>query len=279
MKETERLKKEIATLESKLASIKQRGEDAQRRENEAEHRRKEFVVAAFEGDVQAQRHLDKWEAEREKAAREARDAGLAAQEISKKLERAKFDLAIAEKRETAERVHELSRQLVGNAKRVETAWAELAETIGQVLSTSGQIGEALHRDNASRWGSDFVGAPVSGLLRDFLSFNLALVLEDKHEAAAFSGERRGPIAARAEAYFTRLVTKLRNEAEHEARKASGRIEPKEGEVVYRARHRILGVRDVDVAPGELICLTPEEAAQLGEAVEPAGKTAQQEHAA
>jgi len=48
-----------------------------------------------------------------------------------------------------------------------------------------------------------------------------------------------------------------------------------GERLYRARHRVVGVRGLDLRPCEVIALRPEEAETLGDAVEVADGAAQQ----
>jgi hypothetical protein len=248
--ETERLKREIATLELKRAEHERNHQQAQARKIEIENKRRPLQVKIAEGDDSALRDLQQLDAERAQADMKAEAFAAAESNVVQQLDLAKNALANAE-RDAA--IHALDNQIAALApldNEVETALANLAEKSKALFDATTEVATQLRAMDEQRFDSAFGNS---------LTSQIRVAIIHRLEELNFPGTERRP--AFLEIVGGRLRAAIK-QLKYEGLK--GNVVPKAKERLYVTKWRISGVRDLDLKPGSRVALTETEAAEFVE---------------
>lgn len=278
----EKLRKEVSKWEGRLSELQQKGEQEMARANALETERRALALAAAEGDEKAEKAMNRKAAEADEARRQSDNFALMARQAESKLEMLRDELAEAEWQERLAALRRLCERRAMTTTKIETVVAGLIEVLREVQSSGDEI------INLARQFDDRFD---SGDARRYFTTSLGYVLWAlQRELRESDTDRwhfrpRDPQAGVQDAlvkYDRWCIEGLLTHAEYgiEAarqvrRRARGLVHVEPGECLYRARHRVVGVRGLDLRPGEVIALRPEEAETLGGAVEVADGAAQQ----
>ncbi len=282
MKQTERLHKEISRWGVRLAELELRAEQELGRASTLEIQRRRLAMDAAEGNEKAQREMARLARQASDHRAESDSLGLMATEASRKLGALRDELAEAEWQERLAALRQLCERRAITTTKVERAVAGLIEVLREVQSSSNEI------VNLARQFDDRLD---SGDARRYFTTSLGYLLwAFERELRESDTDRwhfrpRDPQAGVQDAFvkydrwcIEGLLTHAGYgvEAARQARRrVRGLVQAEPGERLYRARHRIVGVRGLDLRPGEVVALRREEAEALGEAVELADEAAQQ----
>lgn len=278
----EKLQKEVSKWEGRLSELQQKGEQEMARANALETERRALALAAAEGDEKAEKAMNRKAAEADEARRQSDNFALMARQAESKLETLRDELAEAKWQERLAVLRQLCERRAITTTKVERAVAGLIEVLREVQSSGDEI-----INLARQFDDRFDWREARNYFTTSLGYFLWALQRELRESTMedWRFQPRDPKAGVQDAlikYDQWCVEGLLAVAEHgiEAarqarRRARGLVQVEPGESLYRARHRVVGVRGLDLRPGEVIALLPEEAETLGDAVEVADGAAQQ----
>jgi hypothetical protein len=278
----EKLQKEVTRWEGRLSELQRKGEQEMGRANTLETERRSLALAAAEGDEKAEKAMNCKAAEADEARRQSDNFALMARQAESKLEALRDELAEAKWQERLTALRQLCERRAAITTKVERAVSQLIGVLREVQSSSDEIVNL-----ARQFDDRFTSGDARRYFTTSLGYFLWALQCELRESTTqdWRFQPRDPKAGVQDAlvkYDQWCMEGLLTVAGHgiEAarqvrRRARGSIQVQAGERLYRAKHRIVGVRGLDLQPGEVIALRPEEVATLGEAVEPADEAAQQ----
>ncbi|MCL6566743.1 MAG: hypothetical protein K6U09_10020 [Acidobacteriia bacterium] len=264
------MKKEVSKWEERLSQLQQKASQEMARANALETERRALALAAADGDEKSEKAMNRKAAEAEEARRQSDNFALMAREAERNLESLRDELAEAESQAALDVLREASGQ--HNPARIERVVAELVEALRTAKSFSAQIALLAERvgvnfDARSNLFKPAVAYVLWSLKRELSESDL---LEWSFAPRDPKAEPQGALVQHERWYVEGLVAAAERSiqgAKLARERARGLIRVEEGEQLYRALHRLIGVRGLNLQPGELIALRPDEAEDLAEAVE------------
>jgi hypothetical protein len=281
----EKLQKEVTRWEGRLSELQQKAEQEMGRANTLETERRTLALAAADGDEKAEKAMNRKAAEADEARRQSDNFALMARQAESKLETLRDELADAQRHELLGALrHTCEKRTTVVQKLERVARGELVPLLDELKSSADEIAELSTQLKAfdRRVVCDLLFRAPLGFLAWLMDSELVRLGEGHHLAELqFKPRNCGserPLGEHQEWACADLVKAAERSiqgAKLARQRARGLIQVEPGERLYRARHRVVGVRGLDLRPGEVIALRPEEVATLGEAVEPADEAAEQ----
>jgi DNA repair exonuclease SbcCD ATPase subunit len=285
----EKLQREISKWEARLSKLQQKAEQAMARANALEEERRALALAAAEGDEKAEKAMNRKAAEADEARRQSDNFGLMGRQAEGKLATLREELADAQRQELLGTLRQACEKRNGAVQRLgHVVQKELTTLVAELKSSADEIAEVSEQLNAFDRGTvrDLLFRAPLGFLVWAVNGELERLGEsDRLAGLNFTprdGHRERPLEAHQEwvcTDFFKAAERSIQGAKLARERARGLIRVEEGEQLYRARHRIMGVRGLNLEPGELIALRPDEAGDLAEAVEPTDEVPEQEQVA
>jgi hypothetical protein len=278
----EKLQKEVSKWEARLSELQQKAEQARKRANALEEERRALALAAAEGDEKAERTMTRNGTEAGAARRVSENYALMVRQAGGKLEALRDELAEAEWQERLAGLRQMCERRAGIIARVERAVAGLIEVLREVRSSSDEIVNLARQfDENFSWQH----------ARDYFTTSLGYFLWAaecelrEQDPDRWHFRPRDPQAGVRDAlvqYDRWCIEGLLERAEQgieaarEARlRARGLIQEDTSERLYRVRHKVIRVGEPTLQAGQVISLRAQEAAAMGESVEPLAEAAQQ----
>lgn len=278
----ERLKKEVSKWEERLSQLQQKASQEMARANALETERRTLALAAADGDEKAEKTMNRKAAEAADARRQSDNFALMARQAESKLETLRDELAEAEWQERMALLRQMCERRAAIIARVERAVAGLTEVLREVKNSSDEI-----INLARQFDDRFHGA----VARQYFTTSLGYVLwalrrelgeQDPQRWHFEPRDRQAGVPDALVGYDRWCIEGLLEyaeqgiEAAREARlRARGLIQEDTSERLYRVRYHLIRVGKPDLHPGQVISLRAQEAAAMGEAIEPMEASAQQ----
>ncbi|HXE75503.1 MAG TPA: hypothetical protein VNN18_07710 [Candidatus Xenobia bacterium] len=278
----EKLQREINKWEGRLSELQQKAEQATARANTLEEERRALALAAAEGDEKSERAMTRKAADADEARRLSDNFALMARQAEGKLETLRDELAEAEWQERLAMLRQMCERRAAIIARVERAVAGLIEVLREVRSSSDEIVN-LTRQFDDNFSWQHAREYFTTSLGYFLWAAQCELREQDPDRWHF--RPRDPQAGVRDAlvqYDRWCIEALLERAEQgvesarEARlRARGLIQEDTSERLYRVRHKVIRVGEPPLQAGQVISLRAQEAAAMGESVEPLGEATQQ----
>ncbi|HTT23626.1 MAG TPA: hypothetical protein VMG82_32155 [Candidatus Sulfotelmatobacter sp.] len=243
----ERVKKELGSLESKKHELETRRSLNRQRKVELDRARADLVVNMRDDDDGAERQLRSLDQERHAAAdnEEAYAAGLAT--LTASIQTKEAELRRAERAAVIEMLETEIKGLDGLNTKVVAAMRGLHSHIAGLVSVSDRVAGELTRMDPAQFDGTFAHKLRSGITDGVLRALVDITKAPTSESLSF-------------VEFTK--TRLRGAcAQLRYLSLEGVVVPEKDEKVYVA-HGHLGIRDVQLHPGERIALRDDEFAEF-----------------
>jgi hypothetical protein len=246
--EVERLRKEIANLESRKSEHLRKHTAAVERKIELETRRQALLAQIAEGNEGARRDLRHLDGEIQDVHENEQAFSVAGTSVARQLETANDALTRAEREAAIDTLETQMASLSGLNNEVEDALALVKQKSDALFSAAKEVAAQLSTMDEKRFDSAF-GYKLTALLKE--------AIHHRFEEMGFpNAEKRPSFLERATPQLRAAIAQLRYQSQQ------GRIVPGKKEKLYRALWRVRGIRNLDLRPGSLIALREDEAAPL-----------------
>lgn len=278
----EKLQREINKWEGRLSELQQKAEQEMARAHALEEERRALALAAAEGDEKSERTMTRKAAEADEARRQSDNFALMARQAEGKLETLRDELAEAEWQERLAALRQLCERRATIITKVERAVTGLIEVLREVRNSSDEIIN-LARQFDDNFGWQHARQYFTTSLGYFLWAAKYELREPDPNRWHFEPRDREAGVRDALAQYDRWCiedllarTEQGVNAAREARlRARGLIKEDASERLYRVRHHVIRVGGPNLHAGQVIALRAQEAAALGESVEPLDEAAQE----
>ena len=245
--EVTKAEKAVTSLDAKKADLERKHSEAGQRRAALDGQRQTFLTRIADGDDSARRDLRELDSKKQALAEDTEAFVASATDVGTKLGTAKKALARAEREQAIAQLEAQMKNVSGLDNGLENAVAQVREKTDILIAAVTGVAKLLEGMDSVRFDSRY-GAALVARVRE-------VVWNRFEELAMPSQTPRPTFSERVSLDFRRAIAQLKY-------MGLETITPGRGEYVYRSLCAIPGLRDIDLLPGQLIPLRPDEAVQL-----------------